>query len=90
MTLKIKERTQYTTAIFFLLTGIIMCFLSFFFNDFDIKAGALTYLGEAVAFTSGVFAINIYVRKQVNEAEERINESIDQRMKKVDTLIADE
>lgn len=90
MNSKHKENIQYTTAIIFLFTGIIMCFLSFFMNEYDIKGGALTYLGEAVAFTSGVFCINIYVRNKVAEAETRINHRMDRKMQKVDDLIADE
>ena len=84
-----KENIQYTTAIGFLITGIIICFLSFFMNEYDVGGGALTYLGEAVAFTAGVFSINLYVRSKVQEAETRINQKIDRKMHKVDDLIAD-
>ena len=85
-----KENVQYTTAIGFLITGILICFLSFFMNEYEIKAGALTYLGEAVAFCAGVFSINLYVKKKVEEAEMRINSRMDRKMEKVDDLIADE
>lgn len=85
-----KENIQYTTAIGFLITGIVICFLSFFMNEYDIEPGALTYLGEAVAFCAGVFSINLYVRKKVDEAELRINDRINRKMQKVDNLIADE
>ena len=85
-----KENIQYTTAIGFLITGIVICFLSFFMNEYDIETGALTYLGESVAFCAGVFSINLYVRKKVEEAEIRINSRMDKKMHKVDDLIADE
>lgn len=90
MTSSRKENVQYTTAIGFLITGIIICFLSFFMNEYEIKGGALTYLGESVAFAGGVFSINLYVRKKVEEAELRINDRMDRKMHKVDDLIADE
>lgn len=85
-----KENVQYITAIGFLITGIIMCFFSFFLNEYDVGTGALTYLGEAVAFTAGVFSINLYVKSRVSEAEARINKRMDMKMHKVDDLIADE
>lgn len=86
-----KEKIQYTTALIFLFTGIVMCFMSFFMSkEGDVGSGALTYLGEAVAFCSGVFCINIYVRSKVSEAETRLNHKIDRKMKKVDDLIIDE
>lgn len=77
---KIKENIQYTTAIIFLITGIVICFLSFFLNEYEVKGGALTYLGESVAFCAGVFSINLYVKHKVDEAELRINQRIDERM----------
>lgn len=89
MTSKHKENIQYTTGIIFLFTGIVMCFLSFFMNEYDVGGGALAYLGESVAFCSGVFCINLYVRKKVEEAEMRINHRMDRKMHKVDDLIAD-
>lgn len=85
-----KENIQYSTAIGFLITGIVICFLSFFMNEYDIGGGALTYLGESVAFCAGVFSINLYVKHKVMEAETRINQKIDRKMHKVDELIADE
>lgn len=90
MNSKKKENIQYTTAITFLFSGILICFMSFFMNAYDIKSGALTYLGEAVAFCAGVFSINLYVRSKVSEAEVRINDKIDRKMRKVDDLIADD
>lgn len=90
MKIETKENIQYSTAISFLFTGIIVCFLSFFMNEYDIETGALTYLGEAVAFCAGVFSINLYVRSKVQEAETRINQKIDRKMHKVDDLIADD
>ena len=90
MNSKHKENIQYTTAIVFLFTGILICFLSFFLNEYDVGGGALTYLGESVAFCAGVFSINLYVRNKVAEAESRINNRMDRKMQKVDNLIADE
>lgn len=86
-----KEKIQYTTALIFLFTGIVMCFMSFFMSkEGDVGSGALTYLGESVAFCSGVFCINIYVRSKVSEAEVRINDKIDRKMRKIDDLVADD
>jgi len=86
-----KERIQYHTAITFLFTGIVMCFLSFFFNEYDIKNGVLFYLGTATTFCGAVFGINVLVKNKVIEAESRILENMNSRitkeMKKVDDEI---
>lgn len=84
-----KENVQYTTAIMFLLSGIVMAFFSYF-ELHDVVGGVLTYCGEATAFTAGVYSINLYVRSKVSEAETRINQRIDKKMHKVDDLIKDE
>lgn len=85
-----KELIQYITALLFLFSGMLMCFLSFFLNKYDISNSVLAYLGQAVIFTAGVFSINIYVRQKVNEAESRLDQKIDHKMRKVDELISDE
>lgn len=89
-TLSAKEKTQYGTAIAALASGIIMCFLSFFLNKYSIEESALMYCGEMIIFCSGVFGVNLYIKNKVLEAEARINNKIDRKMKKVDDLITDQ
>ena len=80
MTDEKKELTQYITSIGFLITGIIMCFLSFFLNEYDIANGPLFYLGTATTFCAAVFGINLMVQNQVIKAETRINNRVDKRI----------
>lgn len=85
-----KETVQYITSIGFLITGIILCFLSFFLNEYDIENGVLFYLGTATTFCGAVFGINLMIHNQVIQAETRINNRINKKMQKVDDLIQDE
>lgn len=85
-----KENIQYTTAIFTLFTGIVMCFLSFFMNEYDIETSVLMYFGQTLIFCGAVFGINMYIKTQVLEAESRLNNKVDEKLKKVDNLIKDE
>jgi hypothetical protein len=89
MTHERKETVQYITAIGFLITGIIICFMSFFLNEYDIDSGSLWYLGQSVAFCAACFGLNLMVKNEVLSAENRINNRIDHKMKKVDDLIED-
>lgn len=92
--LSVREQIQYHTAITFLLTGIVMCFLSFFMNEYDIENGVLFYLGTATTFCGAVFGLDIMIKNQVMRAETHIidhmNDRIDQKMKKVDDMTVDE
>lgn len=90
MTIQKKENIQYTTAIIFLITGIILCFLSFFLNEYEVDRGSLWYLGQSVAFCAAVFGINLLVKNEMLKVEERLNRKVDHKMHKVDDLIADE
>lgn len=90
MTREKKENMQYATAIFTLLSGIVMCFLSFFMNKYSIETSVLMYFGQTLIFCGAVFGINMYIKTQVLEAESRIDEKIDKKLQKVDNLIRDE
>ena len=76
-----KERIQYITSIGFLITGIILCYLSFFLNEYNIENGVLFYLGTATTFCGAVFGINVFIHNQVIQAETRLNDRIDKRIR---------
>lgn len=83
MTKDNKENIQYTTAIFTLLTGILMCFLSFFLHEYNIDDSVLMYFGQTLIFCAGVFGINVFIKNKVSEAESRLNNKIDKKLGKM-------
>lgn len=89
MTQEKKENVQYTTAIFTLFTGVLMCFLSFFMNKYSIETSVLMYFGQTLIFCAAVFGINLMIKTQVLEAESRLDSKIEKKLKKVDNLIKD-
>lgn len=89
MTKERKENIQYMTAIGFLCTGVFICFLSFFLNEYDIDNGSLWYLGQSVAFCAAVFGLNLMVKNAVFDAEQNLRKDIDHRMERVDRLFKD-
>lgn len=90
MTIQKKEKIQYVTAVGFLLTGIILCFLSFFMNEYEVDRGSLWYLGQSVAFCAAVFGINLLVKNEIMKMEDRLNRKVDHNMHRVDDLFKDE
>lgn len=89
MTKEKKENIQYTTAIGFLCTGVFICFLSFFLNEYDIDNGSLWYLGQSVAFCAAVFGLNLMVKNAVFDAEQNLRKDINRKMERVDRLFKD-
>lgn len=90
MTNEAKETTQYITAIFTLFTGIVMCFLSFFLNEYDIETGVLMYFGQSLIFAAAVFGINLMIKTKVLEAETKIRNEVDKRLDTIDRLFKPE
>lgn len=76
-----KELWQYTTASLTLLTGIVMCFLSFFLNNYDITGSVLGYFGETLVFAAGVFGVNIYFNNKMGKMASVIEENIERKLK---------
>ena len=62
-----KETIQYGSAIAMIASGIVLSFLSFFFNHYDIAEGVLWYLAQALTFAGGVFGINVYFKTKYGD-----------------------
>ena len=85
-----KENIQYTTAITGLVSGIVMCFLSFFLNQYEISGSVLGYLGEWIIFASSVFGFSLYVKTKFLEAESRMDKKMTDRLNIIEEEIKDE
>ena len=86
MTNERKESLQYITAISTLASGVLMCFLSFFLNEYDIQTGVLMYFGQTLIFCGAVFGLNIMIKTNVMEAETNMKKEIDKRLDTIDRL----
>lgn len=84
MTPNQKEVTQYSTAVIMLLSGVILAFLSFFLNNYDIAEGVLWYISQALVYAGGVFGISAYFRTKLGDfesrAEKRAKDYIDKKL----------
>lgn len=69
MTSNIKEIVQYGTAVAMITSGIILAFLSFFLNGYDIADGVLWYIAQALTYAGGIFGVSIYFKTKLGQAE---------------------
>ena len=76
-----KETTQYIVAIITLFSGIIMCFLSFFLNEFNIEDSVLMYFGQTLIFCGAVFGLNIMIKNKVDYLKTQIMEDVNDKIK---------
>jgi len=85
-----KENIQYLTAICGLISGVIMCFLSFFLNHYDISGSVLGYLGEWIIFASSVFGFSLYIKTKFLEAESRMDKKMTDRLNHIEDEIKED
>lgn len=81
MTPNRKENIQYGTAIVTLFSGILMCYLSFIFNAYEIHNSALWYFGETATLAGALMGITQYVNTSVQNAEIRMTHNFNKRIK---------
>lgn len=71
-----KEWVQYGTAVAMILSGIVLAFLSFFLNGYDIAEGVLWYIAQALTYAGGIFGVSIYFKTKLGQAETQLREFI--------------
>lgn len=71
-----KEWIQYGTAVAMITSGIVLAFLSFFLNNYDIAEGVLWYISQALIYAGGVFGVSIYFKTRLGEFEHRAKQEI--------------
>ena len=71
-----KEWIQYGTAVAMVLSGIVLAFLSFFCNNYDIADGVLWYISQALIYAGGIFGVSIYFKTRLGEFEHRTKQEL--------------
>lgn len=76
MTQNLRESLQYGTAIGMVVSGIILAFLSFFLNGYNISNGVLWYISQALVYSGAIFGVNIYFKTKLGDFESRVKDEI--------------
>lgn len=59
-----------------IVSGIVLAFLSFFLNHYDISDGVLWYISQALIYAGGIFGVSIYFKTRLGEFEHRAKKDI--------------
>ena len=81
--LGVKDKIQYVMAIVLIASGIVMAFLSFFLNAFNIASGTLIYISQCFIMAGGIFGISVYFRNKLGEFESNAKKHIQDAIDKV-------
>ncbi len=79
MTANQKEWIQYSTAMLMIVSGVVLAFLSFFLNNYDIADGVLWYIAQALTYAGAIFGVSVYFKTKLGEAENRFREYVERQ-----------
>lgn len=88
--LGIKDKIQYVMAVLLITSGIIIAFLSFFLNAFNIATGVLIYIGQCFITAGGIFGVSIYFRNKLGEFRSSAEDSVQKMIHKALNRMDDE
>lgn len=81
--LPVKDRISYYTAFALIGSGIILAFLSFFLNAYNIATGVLIYIAQCFVIGGGLVGANVYFKSKWLEfntnAKDEINREVERR-----------
>lgn len=90
MTTHSKEVIQYGSALAMVGSGILLAFLSFFLNDYDIADGVLWYIAQALTYAGAIFGVSVYFKTKLGEFESRTKDELRKLIKEEEKGESDE
>lgn len=83
-----KEWIQYGSAIFMIISGSLLSFISFFTLG-TVVGGVLLYLSEALVFAGAVYGVNLYYKTKFGKFEtSAVNKLRDEIADKLDKYLS--
>lgn len=80
--LTIKDKISYVTAFVLIGSGILLAFLSFFLNVYNIATGVLIYIAQCFVIGGGLVGANVYFRSKWIEFDTRAKNEIKKEIEK--------
>lgn len=79
--LSVKDRISFTVATIMVFSGILIAFLSFFLNTYNIATGVLLYIAQCFVVGGSLLGAQAYFRSKWLEFNTNIKEEIDKKIK---------
>lgn len=81
--LGIKDKVSYIIAFVLIASGILLAFLSFFLNAYNIATGVLIYIAQCFVIGGGLIGANVYFKSKWIEFNTNAKNEIDSIIKRV-------
>lgn len=81
--LPVKDRISYYVAIGMISSGILLAFLSFFLNAYNIATGVLIYIAQCFVIGGGLVGANVYFKSKWIEFDTRAKAEIESQIAQI-------
>ena len=81
--LPVKDRISYYVAIGMITSGILLAFLSFFLNAYNIATGVLIYIAQCFVIGGGLVGANVYFKSKWIEFDTRAKAEIENQISQI-------
>lgn len=71
--MKSKELFQYVSASVMLLSGVILTFICFFLNHYEINDSVEWYVSQVLIYAGSVFGISIVINSKFDNIKNKLN-----------------
>ncbi len=85
--LNIKDKLSYIVAFVLIGSGVLIAFLSFFLNAYNIATGVLLYIAQAFVIGGGLVGASVYFRSKWLEFNTNAKKEIDDRFDAIERHI---
>lgn len=86
--LGVKDRISYIVAFGLIGSGILLAFLSFFLNAYNIATGVLIYIAQCFVIGGGLVGANVYFKSKWLEFDTRAKNEITDAIDKLTNRIS--
>ena len=87
--LPIKDRISYYVAIGMISSGVLLAFLSFFLNAYNIATGVLIYIAQCFVIGGGLVGANVYFKSKWIEFDTNAKREIENQINKLSNRLKD-
>ncbi len=71
-----KEWIQYGSAVGMLASGVLLVFLCFFLNGFEVKDSVLWYVAQCLVYSGSVFGVTVYISTKFGDVKNYFDERL--------------
>lgn len=87
--LPIKDRISYYVAIGMISSGVLLAFLSFFLNAYNIATGVLIYIAQCFVIGGGLVGANVYFKSKWIEFDTNAKREIENQINRLSDRFKD-